>query len=398
MLTFLKHNILKFAGIALVLMLSLSESTAMANKISIPIENNPGTFPESIEESVIDPVYSPDGTMLSFSSNTVNSGALWLQSNSGSPSQIYQSKKKLYSTIWSPDGNNIAFLESEDETGSGYLPSKVLIYNLRSGLVTDTGAMVNGYKRFEYQDPVLEWSLDSKKMLICSNPIVVWDTDSLTTIQITEPGAKVQLASLSPSGNKVAYKKWGDNGEDILTVYDLRELKSSVISRTPFYKIVEWHAPAPQWLDENNLVMEVEYPDGRLGINKVNLTDKTSTKISYPASNPQVAPNKEYLAFIRRDDKSAGIFENATLDLNTMKTYNIPESTGQVMKWSKDSTKLLLWDLEKAMVVTKEGKMLKSPVPVKIYGWAPAWAPDGSHLVISGKENGKTKMDKLLIP
>ena len=31
MLTFLKHNILKFAVIALVLMLSLSESTAMAN-------------------------------------------------------------------------------------------------------------------------------------------------------------------------------------------------------------------------------------------------------------------------------------------------------------------------------------------------------------------------------
>ena len=228
--------------------------------------------------------------------------------------------KKVFEPLWSPDGNKVAFVESE-EMINDCMKSIVYVYDVQTGSIVSTGIEVD---YFRDNSMVFEWAKDSDRLLVCSRPITIYDcsVDEFTIISGTSAPAeemfhsdkseKTTSASFSPSNDKIAFVSL-DEGLCLKT-YDLETGQVKLVSKMPGTECGTLVMAEPAWYSDSVVYhMGIDPMTKRQGIYKTNLETDITEKVISDACEMKISPNRDYIAY--RD--FSGALRNCVYQIET---------------------------------------------------------------------------------
>lgn len=341
----------------------------------------------------MDPAFSPSDGTLAFARNSDDGGSLWLATPGMPERSVYQGSESCYLPTWSPDGSRIAFLSSPDDTDSDYVDGRVLVYDVRTGATGETQATACLFT-YDRQGPLLVWLPDSAGLVACGCPITFWDAVTGSTREVSLPGAKAQLASVSPDGKTVVYEEYVD-GNAVIKTFDVASGDTREVYSWGPLPAIEGQAWAPEWVDAETLLVATEQDDMTWQIRQVDLTGGSSKVLRDQACMPLLAPDRGRFLFIDPETWGGGLYDLASGVASTF-----PEGIGLPAQWSPDGTRLLSWGLPAASVFYPEtGEVLPLFHSEAVtLGWHPAWSADGSLLALEAETDGRHEIAVVQIP
>ena len=338
-----------------------------------------------------DLAFGADGSAMAYCVNSTEHGELWVDVGEGHELVYTGPGVFVYNPVWSPDGAMIAFAKVPREEGPDGSLSGFLCYVDTSGAAEETELRVS-VNRYEFRHEAIQWSSDSRRILVCPTPIALWDVKegrSLVLADIRQDGRKTQMASLSPSGGQVAFKEITDDGMEEVLVVDLASLSTRVVSCVA--ATAHWDSPAgpPQWLSESALVFLAPKDGDKLALIQYDMSLDSDRELAFPAGHFVVSPDRKTIAcIIVKNDATA----NAMIDVETAFVTNCPGTTGELMSWSPDNGRLLLYDLGGARSLNVYSLALSPLVTDCSLGWRPAWSPDSRSVALSLSTEGVSKL------
>lgn len=167
--------------------------------------------------------------------------------------------------IWSPNGEIVQYLESEECEGEGDY------YDVRfhkRALDKGEEPIRCGVRVFGYEDmpaPTVEWFADSNRLLITSRPVVIYNCAEDSCIWISQDNptpqespyqsdkdAKSMEASLSPDEKYIAYELIDDEGMNLM-LYEIATGERTKIGFLRGHEYGRWEGEKPQWVSETEI-------------------------------------------------------------------------------------------------------------------------------------------------
>ena len=167
--------------------------------------------------------------------------------------------------IWSPNGEIVQYLESEECEGEGDY------YDVRfhkRALDKGEEPIRCGVRVFGYDDmpaPTVEWFADSNRLLITSRPVVIYNCAEDSCIWISQDNptpqespyqsdkdAKSMEASLSPDEKYIAYELIDDEGMNLM-LYEIATGERTKIGFLRGHEYGRWEGEKPQWVSETEI-------------------------------------------------------------------------------------------------------------------------------------------------
>lgn len=309
---------------------------------------------------VMDARTSPTGEETVYCDNSGSAGKL-ISSTDNRILFTAEAGKKVFEPLWSPDGNRIAFLVSE-EMVNDCMRSIVYIYDVQNGSVVSTEI-----EKYYYRNnrKVFEWSKDSEKLLVCSRPITIYDCSvgEFTIISGTSAPAeemfnsdeseKTTSASFSPSNDKIAFVSLDDGL--CLKTYDLATGQVKLVSKMPGTEYGTLIMAEPAWYSDNVVYhMGIDPMTKRQGIYKTNLENDSTEKVISDACEMKISPNRDYIAY--RD--FSGTLRNCVYQIETGLITPVEGSYGMCdVVWNSPTEFALVRDGQ-VMSANVEGKIL----------------------------------------
>lgn len=273
--------------------------------------------------------------------NNCTSSNLWLiYENGKNPCQItFNEDRKFIKPLWSPNGQNIAFLSQQDSKEK-FMLSYINLKSLKQYQLTHP---------YEFDSITsFSWIEDSRRIVFSGiqnncKDIFIIDIEKLEIKQLTKGKGlmKNYKPKCSSDGSKVAYLRSINNITNIW-VMDINGFNNVQITKSGYIKDFEW-------LDDNKIV----YVWGKsttsssmvivdlmnLDVNEINIPDYLCIKKCLKAS-----PNKKYIAFIgaKFDKKNAD--DIYIYDIKNKALVNLTEYCNAVdisdFEWKIDSSKI----------------------------------------------------------
>ena len=167
--------------------------------------------------------------------------------------------------IWSPNGEIVQYLESEECEGEGDY------YDVRfhkRALDKGEEPIRCGVRVFGYEDmpaPTVEWFADSNRLLITSLPVVIYNCAEDSCIWISQDNptpqespyqsdkdAKSMEASLSPDEKYIAYELIDDEGMNLM-LYEIATGERTKIGFLRGHEYGRWEGEKPQWVSATEI-------------------------------------------------------------------------------------------------------------------------------------------------
>ena len=167
--------------------------------------------------------------------------------------------------IWSPNGEIVQYLESEECEGEGDY------YDVRfhkRALDKGEEPIRCGVRVFGYEDmpaPTVEWFADSNRLLITSRPVVIYNCAEDSCIWISQDNptpqespyqsdkdAKSMDASLSPDEKYIAYELIDDEGMNLM-LYEIATGERTKIGFLRGHEYGRWEGEKPQWVSATEI-------------------------------------------------------------------------------------------------------------------------------------------------
>ena len=167
--------------------------------------------------------------------------------------------------IWSPNGEIVQYLESEECEGEGDY------YDVRfhkRALDKGEEPIRCGVRVFGYEDmpaPTVEWFADSNRLLITSRPVVIYNCAEDSCIWISQDNptpqespyqsdkdAKSMEASLSPDEKYIAYELIDDEGMNLM-LYEIATGERTKIGFLRGHEYGRWEGEKPQWVSATEI-------------------------------------------------------------------------------------------------------------------------------------------------
>jgi Tol biopolymer transport system component len=337
-------------------------------------------------------VFAPEADLAAYCVNLEGRGELWVKKGDVREVLYSSNDMNIYNPVWSPDSTMVAFARVErGEKPDGYRYGTLCYVDRKSAFV-DTGLAVS-VNRNEFEHEAIQWSPDSRRILTCPAPIALWDVEHMrATIlaDIRHDMRKTQMASFSPSGRQVSFKEITDEGKEEVLVVDLDTLSTRIVSSVAATAFWEGPAGPPQWLSETQLVYLVPSDGERLALVAADLSTGDLRRLAFPAGHFVVSPDRTKIALIAvRHDRLV----NALIDVRTGGSQDCPGTSGELMLWSNDSSRLLLFDLGAIRLYDVASRSLSPVISDGNIGWRPAWSPDSKTVAISFRADGEMKVN-----
>ncbi len=171
-------------------------------------------------EGTIRPALSPDGATLIYSRGRSSLDLYMRSTRDGAPVRLTSDSGDEYSPAWSPKGDRIAFVKS-DETGA---PCRIMVMTIPGGAAREAGRCVI--------DPgtSLSW-LDERTLVYADRTaprtirrIRTMDIETGATADLSRPreGLADQDPQVSPDGRSVLFRRIKSVGVDELIIHDVR--------------------------------------------------------------------------------------------------------------------------------------------------------------------------------
>ena len=167
--------------------------------------------------------------------------------------------------IWSPNGEIVQYLESEECEGEGDY------YDVRfhkRALDKGEEPIRCGVRVFGYEDmpaPTVEWFADSNRLLITSRPVVIYHCAEDSCIWISQDNptpqespyqsdkdAKSMEASLSPDEKYIAYELIDDEGMNLM-LYEIATGERTKIGFPRGHEYGRWEGEKSQWVSATEI-------------------------------------------------------------------------------------------------------------------------------------------------
>lgn len=214
------------------------------------------TSPSSNNE---DPVFSPDGSQIAFSSVQ----AIWIMNRDGSqvhPVPNTGGSPNATNPIWSPDGSKIAF--SRDY--------KIWVINVDG---TNGTQLSDGTT----SDDFAAWSPDGSKIAFVKDyfsanaQIYVMNTDGSNPVNLTNSSFACRHPAWSPDGSKIAY----DSSSQIFTM-NPDGTNQTQISTTPYVYFNE----DPDWSPDGSRIVFTSHRDNNAQIYVMNADGSNEARVT----------------------------------------------------------------------------------------------------------------------
>ena len=342
--------------------------------------SDPSQFPSRprVIEFASDPSFSPDGRRLAYVKNGEAGGTVWLKEGNHEPVCVVTDASSVHRPVWSPDSRCIAYLRFVDGDFTGFMDCTVRILDTTTGQSVDTGLVVS-HLQFEYMPQQVQWSPDSWRLVVSNGLLAIWDVGGAQATTLVERGGKAQFASFSPSGQLIGYTEY-ENGQAPLKVYDVVSGETRVPFTAGIYEPRERWTSAPEWLDENRVLVETENPDASIGVTLVDINTGSSQLLVSSGFMPQLSPDKSRFAYIAPD-----VWENDIYEMPSNVVTRLLGSHGDWFKWSPDGAHLLTWCRVVAVTFdARDGGQASKLLEGDALGVYPSWAPDGRSVAIPG--------------
>lgn len=309
---------------------------------------------------VMDARTSPTEEKTVYCDNSGNAGKL-ISSTDNQILFTAEAGKRVFEPLWSPDGNKVAFVESEKMVND-CMKSIVYVYDAQTGSIVSTGIETD---YFRDNSKVFEWAKDSERLLVCSRPITIYDCSvgEFTIISGTSAPAedmfhsdkseKTTSASFSPSNDKIAFVSVDD--ELCLKTYDIETGQVKLVSKMPGTEYGTLIMAEPAWYSDSVVYhMGIDPMTKRQGIYKTNLETDSTEKVISDACEMKISPNRDYIAY--RD--FSGALRNCVYQIETGLITPIEGSYGMCdVVWNSPTEFALVRD-DQVMSANVEGKIL----------------------------------------
>jgi hypothetical protein len=169
------------------------------------------TLSTSDVQMASEPILSPDGTR--FLSKDGCCGVLIVDAVNGGAIARWNLEHPLYGLTWSSDGNQIAYSSIQRIVGnpSTTFPPDTTKDQIMSAihiLDSQDGRVLQSFDPFPYDAGYLYWSPSGNEIVSISTGVVTWDIETGQIIDAYLPDKRVQSATFSPNGGRLALALW----------------------------------------------------------------------------------------------------------------------------------------------------------------------------------------------
>jgi Tol biopolymer transport system component len=332
--------------------------------------------------------FSPDSKSISFVMAADGVFDIYVKPLNGNELTRITDGKWIYQTpVWSPDGQQIAFVSNQDNKTAVWAISR------QGGIpILKTYLEIN-----IVQCQLLKWSNDGRKIFFQSGrALKTVDLDSGQINEIEFPAANVDSAfSISKDESLIAFVTL-EGERRKLWVYSLKTGELTDITNESNYNLV------PALLPDNKRVVFSSNQNGNTQLYITDFVSKNPTQITFGESNafdPVVSSDGNRIVYIS-ENNVANIF---ALEVNSKKETRLTEETKMQLfpNLSKDLTNLVF------QVTDEYNNFVKSPLKVKNLktnsesvlenqvGFGAKWSPVKDEIAYLRKEGRETNIWKI---
>ena len=228
-----------------------------------------------------DPVWSPDGRMLAYTSHRDDQTDIWLMAADGTQARNLTNHSAWdYAPAWSPDGQTILFVSQRDGEAELYTQH----------INEDTAQQITFN---DYPDKLPNWTPDGENIVFAS---VIDGFERLYTLNLAQPQVISPLLPYDisgtnpvyhPDGLNVAFVGWFDHDEINIFVLDMATRKLDRV-----YASDQWIGSL-NWSSDGNWLLFTSRPDDHHDLMMVNRHTKRSYRLTdhaawddFPALHP----------------------------------------------------------------------------------------------------------------
>jgi Tol biopolymer transport system component len=193
--------------------------------------------------SYADPAWSPNGTQLVYGFN----GGIGVMNSDGAHKRTLTEGSDDFDPDWSPDGTLIAFTSYRDNE-----ETRIFVMNTDGSDIRDLSSVTD--PDFMYNENAPSWAPDSQHLFIVSSrstdgyQAFEMARDGSTVVQVTDAPSAAGSPVFSPNGKSIAFTGAEDGKTEVFLQQPINHAEI-VITSTPENSItggISWQAKAPK--------------------------------------------------------------------------------------------------------------------------------------------------------
>jgi serine/threonine protein kinase len=313
---------------------------------------------------------SPDGKMIAYSSKSDGHGNIWVkQTSAGDPVQITKDNWNNWSPIWSPDGQELAYLSRRgQQTGIWRIAAFGGVPKLVATLDT-LGGLLKG------------WSQESETIYYRANgnffAIDVASGQSKALTQFDVQDSPAEEFSISPAEDRIAYDGLREHQKDIWVMPVGSDSHSQITNDPEEDRFPVWHPDGKRifYSSKRNGVYQVcvAFLDSRKNMQLTfGDSDCFVSGVTEDGTKIAVSSPRQY-SDLWAVDANTGEETQTTDDVHAEMWADISPDSRQVLYQFMRYTD----DLEGSQILLKQETAGEQQIELATRGIEPRWSPDG---------------------